>query len=350
MHIVVVGGGTAGHVIPALPIIRLLQADGCKVSFIGTRSGLERSLVADAGVAFYGISAGKLRRYWSWQNFTDVFRILRGVMQSVVLIGRLRPDGIFSKGGFVSFPVALAGWLWRVPLVVHESDYTPGLANRLVLPFASVVCTSFAQTAEFLRGRRVVHTGTPLRPELMAGDAAAGRAALCIGPDRPLLIVTGGSLGAADLNAALADALDALTEKYYVLHICGRGKRLARELPNYDQREYVDAGWGDLLAAADVVVSRAGANALFELLALRKLTVLVPLDAQSSRGDQLQNAAFAQQQGLSHVIAPEALSGQALMDAIAAVERNRARYQQALDAYTAPDAARAITDQILKLA
>ena len=349
MHVVVVGGGSAGHVIPALSVIKLLQAAGGRVSFIGTRSGLEQELVADADVAFYGISAGKLRRYWSWQNITDVLRIVAGILQSIVLLGRLRPDVIFSKGGFVSFPVALAGWLWRVPLVVHESDYSPGLANRLVQPFASTICTSFAQTADFLPGRRVVHTGTPLRPELLQGEAAAGRAALGLGLQQRLLIVTGGSLGAADLNAALADALDELTQNYYVLHVCGRGKRLEREMDNYEQREYVDAGWGDLLAAADLVVSRAGANALFELLALRKLTVLVPLDAQSSRGDQLQNAAFAQEHGLSHVIAPEDLSGRALIQAITEVEQHRERYQQALDAYQAPDAAQAITDQILAL-
>lgn len=350
MRIVVVGGGSAGHVIPALPVIEQLQQRGHELSFIGTRSGLEQRLVADAGVDFYSISAGKLRRYWSWQNITDLFRILAGVVHALWLIGRIRPAAVFSKGGFVSFPVALASWVWRVPLVAHESDLTPGLANRLVLPFAAMLCTSFAQSAVAGGRTRQVHTGTPIRQSMLQGDAQAGRKALGVMSDQPLLIITGGSLGAQALNEAVAAALPVLTGRFYVLHVTGEGKAIDADLPNYDQREYVDEGWGDLLAGADVVVSRAGANALFELLALGKLNVLVPLDAKASRGDQLQNAAFAEEHGYSKVLLEDHLTPDALVAAIDEVMSRRAQFAEAIAGFQVPDAARAIAEEIERAA
>ncbi len=350
MRIVVVGGGSAGHVMPALPVIEQLQQRGHELSFIGTRSGLEQRLVADAGVDFYGISAGKLRRYWSWQNVTDLFRILAGVAQAVWLIGRIRPAAVFSKGGFVSFPVALASWVWRVPLVAHESDLTPGLANRLVLPFAHTLCLSFAQTVVSARRVRKVHTGTPLRQSMLQGDAEAGRKALGLMADQPLLIITGGSLGAKALNEAVAAALPELTRRFYVLHVTGPGKAVDAGLPSYDQREYVDAGWGDMLAGADIVVSRAGANALFELLALGKLNVLVPLDTKASRGDQLHNAAFAEELGYSKVLCEDHLTPDSLVAAIDEVMSRRVQFAEAIASFEVPEAAGAIADEVERAA
>lgn len=345
MRLLVVGGGTAGHVLPALPVIALMQARGAKVSFVGGRSGLEERLVAEAGVDFHAISAGKLRRYLSLQNLLDLFRIVAGVWQSIWLVRRLRPDVVFSKGGFVSFPVALASWLWRIPLVAHESDLTPGLANRLVLPFVDTLCVSFADTRVSSKVR-VVHSGTPLRPAILQGDAASGRRALSVPGDRRLLLVTGGSLGADKLNAAIRDALPRVLPKYEVLHVCGSGKIQPMDVAGYTQVEYVDQGWGDMLAAADIVVSRAGANALFELLVLGKLNLLVPLSARASRGDQLDNAAYAAQRGYSKVLQEEDLDTPRLVTALEYIDEHRTQYQRALSDFAAPDAAAIIADEL----
>jgi len=350
MHLLVVGGGSAGHVIPALPVIAAMQAIGAEVSYVGTYSGLEEDLVKDAGVAFYPISAGKLRRYFSWQNFTDLFRIMRGMVQAFFLLGRVKPDVVFSKGGFVSFPVALAAWLRRVPVVAHESDITPGLANRLVLPFTRTLCVSFPQTRIGHAKVKVVHTGTPLREAVVNGSAEAGRALLGIDTDKPLLVVTGGSLGADALNTVIRDALPQLLQRYYVLHVCGHGKLADAAAAGYMQKEYVGEGWGDMLAAADVVVSRAGANALFELLTIAKPNLLVPLSARASRGDQIQNAAYAQQAGYSHVVQEDVFDAAALMRGLAELEQNEAQYRQALASFEKVDAAAAIVDELLVLA
>lgn len=345
-HVLVVGGGSAGHVIPALPVIKLLQDEGLQVSFVGTDSGLEAQLTAASGADFYAVSAGKLRRYWSWQNVTDVFRIFLGTIQALLLIRRLRPDVVFSKGGFVSFPVVFAAWLWRVPVVAHESDLSPGLANRLVLPFVQTLCVSFAQTAA-AASKKVVLTGTPLRDEIVQGDAAKGLSLLALQPPcKPLLIVTGGSLGADALNAVIREALPQLTEQYVVLHVCGAGKTVQLDLPGYVQREFIDQGWGDLLAAADVVLSRAGANALFELLSLGKLSVLVPLPASASRGDQIENAAYAAQCGYSVVLPEAQLNVAALLQALAEVEGRRDQFEAALAGFQHPPAALAIAREI----
>lgn len=349
MHLLVVGGGSAGHVIPALPIIDEFIAAGDQVSFVGTYSGLEESLLADSEVNFYAISAGKLRRYWSWQNVADGFLVLLGVVQSIWLVGRLGPDVVFSKGGFVSFPVAVASWLWRVPLLSHESDLTPGLANRLVLPFTRVLCVSFAATQDHIKQTakvRVVHTGTPVRDSVLGGDASRGRNLLGLKDQRPLLVVTGGSLGADRLNDAIRRAAKELTQIYTVLHVCGVGKLVQINLPNYQQEEYIGDSWGDILAAADVVVSRAGANALFELLALRKLNVLVPLSAQASRGDQIENAHFAQRQGLSEVIFEEDLDTPSLLAALVKVSDPQAGYANKLALFEVPNATESIVDEL----
>ena len=347
MHLLVVGGGSAGHVIPALPVIAVMQQAGAEVSYVGTHSGLEENLVSSAGVTFHAISAGKLRRYWSWQNLTDLFRIALGVVQAVWLILRLRPDVVFSKGGFVSFPIAFGSWLCRVPVVAHESDLTPGLANRLVLPFVATLCVSFPQTKINNNRVRVVHTGTPLRDSIVQGDATRGRQLLGLQDDRRLLIVTGGSLGADALNQAVRDSLIQLTEHFVVLHVCGPGKFTDLENPAYIQREYIDDGWGDILAAAEIVLSRAGANALFELLALRKLNLLVPLSAQASRGDQLSNAAYAEQQGYSAVLDESELTTENLLNALADLTARQDEYRQALENFIVPDAAESISSELL---
>ncbi|MFX3657595.1 MAG: UDP-N-acetylglucosamine--N-acetylmuramyl-(pentapeptide) pyrophosphoryl-undecaprenol N-acetylglucosamine transferase [bacterium] len=345
-HLLCTGGGTAGHVIPALPVLERARAAGARVSFVGSRSGLEARLLADSGVDYHGIAAGKLRRYLSIDNLADVFRVGAGIWQAWRLLGRLRPDVVFSKGGFVSFPVVFAAWLRRVPVVAHESDLSPGLANRLALPFVRTLCVTFADTrvARF-RGRRVV-TGTPLREALLGGDAGRGRARLGIDGARPVLLVTGGSLGAQAINQAVDGALDALLADFEVVHVRGGGNRPPRQAAGYHPFEYVGEGWGDLLAAADLVVSRAGANTLYELLALKKPTLLIPLSARVSRGDQGENAAWARGHGYCRVLDEQALTPDRLVAEVCTLARERAAVQAALAAFQVPDAASAIVAEL----
>ena len=345
-HLVCTGGGTAGHVIPAIPVMQRALDEGMRVSFVGSRSGLEERLLADLAVPYYGIASGKLRRYLSRENLVDVFRVLAGVWQAWRLLGRLRPDVVFSKGGFVSFPVVFAAWLRRVPVVAHESDLSPGLANRLALPFIRTLCVTFAETrAPRFRGRRLV-TGTPLRPALLRGSRERGRALIGVAPGRPVLLVTGGSLGADAINRAVRDALPALLEDFEVVHVCGAGKRAELSPAGYHQFEYVTDDWGDLLAAADLVISRAGANTLFELLALGKPALLIPLSPRVSRGDQVENAELAAARGYARVLSEDDLDPAALIAGLRALRGDADAVRERLAAFRPGDAVSAIVEAL----
>ena len=315
-RLVVTGGGTAGHVVPALPIIRAFVDEGVRVDFIGSGSDFERALIAPFPVTYHAIAAGKLRRYFSLENLTDAFKVLLGMIQALWLIGRLRPDVVFSKGGFVSFPAVFAAWCWRIPVVAHESDLTPGLANRLAMPFVRSLCVIFPATQPDGSTGELVYTGTPVRSELLNGSAEKGLAGIGASGDKPVLVVTGGSLGADRINAVVREALPALVHRAVVVHVCGPGKVVPVEQADYHPFEYVGAEWGDLLAAATVVVSRAGANTLYELLCLGKPNLLIPLSRRASRGDQIENAAWAALQGFSHVLEEEALTPESLLAAV----------------------------------
>lgn len=351
-HVLFTGGGSAGHVVPSLPLIAHFAAAGSKISYVGSAQGPERDLVAPLGVPFYAIRSGKLRRYWSWRNVADLWWIFVGVLQAIVLIGRLRPSIVFSKGGYAAFPVVVGAWVWRVPIVAHESDLTPGLANRLSLPFVAAVCTTFALTQFPVRNRPVIHTGTPLRSQLLNGDAARGRALLATSADRPLVIVFGGSLGAEVLNRVVREALDRLLGFATVVHVCGphRTDAAMANRAGYHQFEYVGSDWGDMLAAADVVVSRAGANSLYELVALRKPHLLVPLPRSASRGDQISNAAYAKSHGWSRVVAEEELDAARLDADIRAIYAERATIVRALENAGLGDGTSAVAQVISRYA
>lgn len=345
-RVVVTGGGSAGHVVPALPVVEALLGRGCEVHFVGSRTGMERSLMAAFEVRYHGIRAGKLRRYLSLDNLLDCLRVPLGIWEAWRLLGRLRPAAVFSKGGYVSFPVVVGAWLRGAPVVAHESDLTPGLANRLALPFVTTVCVNFDDTT--FGAKEVVATGTPLRSALADGDAGRGRALLGAPDGRPILLVVGGSLGAAALNEALRAALPELLRTYLVVHVCGTGK-LAPALadtPGYVQREYVEDGWGDIIAAADLIVSRAGANALCEWLALGKPHLLVPLPKGASRGDQIENAAYAERHGFSLVLAEDEMNATTLAAEVAKLAADAPRIRRRLAAFEARDSTALIVDEL----
>ncbi len=348
--IIFTGGGTAGHVTPNIALIERLRDEGWNIHYIGTETGMEKGLIARVeGVTYHVISSGKLRRYHSWQNFLDPFRVLRGIGQSMRLMKQLRPDVVFSKGGFVSVPVVIAAG--KTPVIAHESDYTPGLSNRLASRFTDRICVTFEDTLSRVPGHKGVYTGTPIRPELYEGDRARALALTGLSGNKPVLLCMGGSLGAQRLNELVREALPRLTKTYDVAHLCGKGK-LEENIRRggYVQYEYITDELPDLLALSDVVLSRAGANAVFELLALNKPAVLVPLTAASTRGDQLLNARYFEKKGYAKVLDQDAATADALCDAIDAVYRDRAAYTRAMETDTRSDGTEAILQLIRETA
>lgn len=341
MKIVLTGGGTAGHVTPNIALLPHLQRAGCEIHYLGTAAGIERSLIEREGIPFHAISAGKLRRYLSAENARDVLRIAKGFGQSLALLRRLRPDMVFSKGGFVSCPVVWAAWLLRVPVVVHESDLTPGLANRLSIPFAVKVCHAFPETARYLPRDKAVLTGIPVREGLLRGNAGKGRAICGLDAGKPAILVIGGSLGAEALNKAIGAALDSLLPEFNIIHIRGRGKidGSLTGIHGYRQYEYVYDELPHFMALADLVVSRAGATTLFELLALKKPNLLVPLSRAASRGDQIDNARSFARRGLSRVLPEEEMTPETLARSIRAAYAERAAMIRAMEACPIKDGA-----------
>lgn len=333
--IVLTGGGTAGHVTPNFPIIDQLKAEGWQVDYIGSPTGVESDLIRQKQIPFHGIQSGKLRRYFSWKNFIDPFRILVGMLQSWRILGRLKPQVVFSKGGFVAFPVVFTAWLRRIPVIAHESDMSPGLANRLSFPFVKRICLTFEQAQRhFSNQAKIEVTGTPIRPQLLQGDRNRGLAFCGFDSQKPVLMILGGSLGAANINRCVRLALDSLLEKYQIIHLCGKDKvdQSLKDRPGYRQWEYVNEELPDLLAASDLVISRSGANSLYELLALAKPHILIPLSAKVSRGDQLQNARYFAGRGVSTVLDDDSLSPEILTEAIDTLMQQKAQRTKKIQA------------------
>lgn len=318
--IILTGGGTAGHVSLNQAIIPSLLELGYDVHYIGSEQGIEKELIGEAfpQVPFYGISSGKLRRYFSMKNFTDPFRVLAGMMQAFRIIKKVKPQVIFSKGGFVSVPVVMAAKMAGIPVVIHESDVTPGLANKIALPFSSHVFTIFEETLQHLPQEKATCTGSIIRQELFLGDKAKGLAACGFTSQKPVLLVMGGSLGSVVLNDALRHNLPELLQSFQIIHLCGKGNadNALDEMPGYKQFEYVTTELPNLLHAADLIVSRAGSNSIFEFLALHKPMLLIPLSAQKSRGDQILNANLFKKQGYAEVLEEEALTKETFMKSL----------------------------------
>ena len=347
-RIILTGGGTAGHVTPniaLLPRLRELQYD---IHYIGSYNGMEKQLVEQQGIPYHGISSGKLRRYFSLQNFTDPFRVLKGFSEANRLIKQLKPDVIFSKGGFVSVPVVIAGKKNHVPVIIHESDMTPGLANKLCIPVAEKVCCNFPETMKNIPADKAVLTGSPIRAELAEGSKLAGLNMCGFTANKPVIMVIGGSLGAANVNKAVRDALPKLLEDFQVVHLCGKDKidNLLLNTPGYKQFEYIKAELKDIFAMADIVISRAGANAICELLALKKPNILIPLPAASSRGDQLLNAASFEAQGYSIVLNEDDITTNLLVDKVHELYFNRQNYVDAMSKSHQMDAVKTIMELI----
>lgn len=327
-RIILTGGGTAGHVTPNIALLPRLKELNYDIHYIGSYNGIEKELIEQFGIPYHGISTGKLRRYFSLQNFTDPFRVIKGLDEARKLVKILKPDVIFSKGGFVSVPVVLAGKSRKVPTIIHESDMTPGLANKLSLSSATKVCCNFPETLEHLPEGKAVLTGSPIRQELLSGDKFKAREFLHFTSDKPVIMIVGGSLGAVAVNNAVRAILPELLKKYQIIHLCGKGKvdESLLNMEGYAQFEYIRDELKDLFAITDIVISRAGANAICELLALHKPNLLIPLSANASRGDQILNARSFERQGFSMVLEEEELTNEILLGAINNLYENRETY------------------------
>ncbi len=347
-RIILTGGGTAGHVTPNIALLPRLRELDYDIQYIGSYNGMEKDLIEQEGVPYHGIATGKLRRYFSLQNFTDPFRVIKGFGEARSLVKSLQPDIIFSKGGFVSVPVVLAGASLKVPVIIHESDMTPGLANRISFRGATKICCNFPETMEKLPKDKAVLTGQPIRQELLTGDKNKALEFTHLSPDKPTIMVTGGSLGAVAVNEAVRAILPDLLKKYQVVHLCGKGKvdEPLNGLDGYVQYEYISDEMKDLFALADVVISRAGANAICELLALHKPNLLIPLSANASRGDQILNARSFEKQGYSVVLEEEEITNEVLLNAINNLYENRESYIKTMENSPQKDAINTIIDLI----
>ena len=327
-RIILTGGGTAGHVTPNIALLPRLKELGYDIQYIGSYTGIEKELIEPFGIPYHGISSGKLRRYFSVQNFTDPFRVLKGFREAHKLIRQLKPDVIFSKGGFVSVPVVLAGKRCKVPVIIHESDMTPGLANKIAIPSAAKVCCNFPETLKSLPEGKAVLTGSQIRQELLSGNKIAAMDMCHFTSDKPVILVIGGSLGAVAVNNAVREALPELLKDFQIIHLCGKGKmdESLKDVEGYCQFEYIKNELRNLFALADIVISRAGANAICELLALHKPNLLIPLSANARRGDQILNARSFERQGFSLVLEEEQLTKETLLAAVKNLYENRTTF------------------------
>ena len=346
--IVLTGGGTAGHVTPNLALLPRLKEEGYEIAYIGSYDGIEKKLVTDFDIPYTGIATGKFRRYLDVKNLTDPFRVIKGFGEARKFLKEYKPDVVFSKGGFVSVPVVRAAASLGIPCIIHESDMTPGLANKLCIPAATKVCCNFPETLKMLPEGKAVLTGSPIREELTQGNKLEGLNLCGFTANNPVILVMGGSQGAANVNKAVRDALPRLLEDFQIVHLCGKDKmdNLLLNTPGYKQFEYIKSELKDLFAMADIVISRAGANAICELLALKKPNILIPLPASSSRGDQLLNAKSFEAQGFSIVINEDDLTTDLLVDHVHELYFSKNTYHDNMDKSGQMDSIRTIMQLI----
>lgn len=324
MRVLLAGGGSGGSSAPVLAVAQeLRRRRQCEFLYVGTASGPEREMVARIGIPFRTVETGKLRRYWSLQNFLDLFRLPLGLAQSLSIVGSFRPSVAFAAGGFAAVPPLLAACILRVPTVIHQQDVEPGLANRILAPFATTITVTFADSANHFPRPRTLVTGNPVRAEILEGSREEAARLFGLRSDLPVVLATGGGTGALGLNHLIAGAAPALVSACQIIHITGRGKGVdAPDLGGgYNQVEFLAEGMGHVLAAADLVVSRAGLSTLTELAALGKPSVLVPMP----RSHQNANAAVFSNAGAALLLQEDALDPSLLAEAILGLLGDEAR-------------------------
>ena len=350
--IVFTGGGSAGHVTPNIAIINKLKEKDWTINYIGSKNGIEEEIIKKENIPFHSISSGKLRRYFDWKNFTDPLRIMKGVSDAYFILRKLKPQVVFSKGGFVTVPVVIAAKMLKIPILIHESDITPGLANKIATKFATKVCVTFDETMKHFPKERVLFTGSPIREELFSGDKVVGKAILGFHEQKPILTIMGGSLGARKINQYVRENLEVLTKSFQIVHLCGKGNvdESFTDVKGYKQYEYISTELPHVLAASDYIISRAGANSIFEFLALKKPMLLIPLSRNASRGDQILNANSFKKKGYAEVIMEEDLTKETFLKSVQTLQSNKEKLLEQMNKNSTHDTLSIIVEQIEKQA
>lgn len=333
MKIVMTGGGTAGHVTPNIALKDELINMGYTIEYIGTENGIERKLIEKENIKYHSISAGKLRRYIDFENITDLFKIAKGFFQANIHLRNIKPDVVFSKGGFVSCPVVWAAKINRIPVLIHESDITPGLANKLSIPFAKKICYATPETQKYVPKNKSLLTGIPVRKSVLRGSKKKGLSLCGFSNNKPIVLIIGGSLGAKSINSAIREGLDELLLDYQICHLTGEAGFDSNydNISGYKQFSYLNSEMADIFQMADIVISRAGATTLFELLSLKKPNILIPLPKNVSRGDQILNANYFKKEGFSEVIEEDILNNSVLIEYIKKTLNHKDKYIAAMD-------------------
>lgn len=348
--IIMTGGGTAGHVTPNLALVPKLKEKGFEVKYIGSFDGIEKEIITQNSIPFYGISCGKLRRYFDVKNFTDPFKIIKGIAQAIRILSKEKPDVIFSKGGFVAVPVVIAASIKKIPVVAHESDMTPGLANKLSEPFCDKLCVTFRESLKFIKGNKGILTGSPIREEILHGDKAKGKRICGFTDDKEILLIMGGSLGSKLINEEIRKNMDNLLKKFNIIHICGKGNidKSLINITGYKQFEYVSEELPHFMKASDYIISRAGANSIFEFLALKKPTLLIPLSKKASRGDQILNAKSFEKEGYSLMLEEEDINKDILYKKISELKERKNELIKNMEKSGSKNGVESIVNVILK--
>ncbi|MCE4957015.1 undecaprenyldiphospho-muramoylpentapeptide beta-N-acetylglucosaminyltransferase [Macrococcoides caseolyticum] len=342
MKIAFTGGGTIGHVAVNMALIPKALSQNIDCIYIGSKHGIEKDEITKQfpQIKYYGISSGKLRRYLSLENAKDIFRVQKGVLDALRVLKKEKPDIVFSKGGFVAVPVTIAAKILNIKTIIHESDVTPGLANKLALKFAHRLYTTFEETLRYVPAEKAHYVGSIIRDDLFSGDAQKGYDLTGFNPNKKVIMIMGGSLGSKLINQVIYDNLPHLLKHYQIIHLVGKGNLDTSMVhPGYFQREFVSLELMHLYKITDIVISRAGANALFEFLALQKPMILIPLGLDQSRGDQIQNAEIFEKMGVAKVIQEAELISDKLLEAIEVIEHQYEsiilKMQQKQTTYTA---------------
>ena len=347
--IVLTGGGTAGHVTPNLALVPTLKKEGWDIHYIGSFQGIEKQLVTQEKIPYYPIASGKLRRYLSVENLKDPFKVIKGYFDAYKILKKIKPQVVFSKGGYVTVPVVLAARHQGIPVIIHESDMTPGLANKIASKSAKTVCVNFEETLKYV-GKKGVYTGSPIREALFKGSKKMGNELCGFAEEKPTLLMMGGSLGARKINNVLREALPELLPMYNVIHICGKNN-LDKDLldqAGYKQFEYVNEELPHLFAAADMMLSRAGANAVMEILALHIPSLFIPLSQAASRGDQILNAEAMKAKGYCDVLFEEELNKETLVNSLNLLYNNRKKYKDQMKLATKVSGVEKVMQEIRK--
>lgn len=349
--IILTGGGTAGHVTPNMALIPFLKEKNYEIIYIGSKDGIEKELIKNLGIKYYEISSGKLRRYLDFKNITDSFNVLKGVFEATSIIKKIKPNIIFSKGGFVSVPVVLGGYLNKVPVIIHESDISSGLANKISMPFAKKICATFPEAISNTPSEKAILTGTPIRKEIFNGNIDIAKKITNFKTKKPVILFMGGSLGSVKINTILRESLKEILKDYNIIHLCGKNNldNSLNNLDGYFQLEYASDELCHILNYADIIVSRAGSNSICEILALKKPNILIPLSKNASRGDQILNAKSFNKQGFSEVIFEEDLTKEILIQKIKNTFKQKNLYIQKMNNSNQKNSIDIIIEQIQKL-